>query len=72
MVRIHSAARRAFQETQLECANCHNSIPYCVVTGKHMVISDASMCPSCRFPATYSGAYERRRPTRTHRTRGRC
>jgi len=41
-------------ETGLECLNCKSALPYCVVTGKHMVLTDWSGCPKCRFPALYS------------------
>lgn len=44
----------ACPETTLDCMNCKNSIPYCIATGKHMVLSDWSYCPSCHFPGLYS------------------
>eukprot|EP00667_Euglena_gracilis_P000484 EG_transcript_484 len=44
----------ACPETTLDCLNCKSTIPYCLVTGKHMVLTDWSYCPSCRFPALYS------------------
>jgi hypothetical protein len=27
----------ALQETQLDCPNCKNTLPYCISTGRHMV-----------------------------------
>ncbi|EYC36630.1 hypothetical protein Y032_0873g2807 [Ancylostoma ceylanicum] len=41
-------------ETILACDNCKSTIPYCIVTGRHIVDSDFAQCPSCNFPAYYS------------------
>jgi len=41
-------------ETTLDCLECKNHIPYCIVTGQHMVLDDWSNCPYCKFPALYS------------------
>jgi WD repeat-containing protein 19 len=41
-------------DTALECATCKNTIPFCVVSGKHMTSDDWSVCPSCDFPALHS------------------
>eukprot|EP01050_Picozoa_sp_SAG11_P021817 SAG11_NODE_3966_length_2129_cov_4.699015_1_plen_210_part_00 len=41
-------------ESELECGGCKFSIPFCVVTGKHVVADDYTACPSRRFDATYS------------------
>ncbi len=41
-------------ETTLECTACKNALPFCVVTGKHMVLDDWAVCPSCNFPALHS------------------
>jgi WD repeat-containing protein 19 len=41
-------------ESALDCSNCKNNLPYCIVTGRHMVASDFSVCPYCRFPALHS------------------
>eukprot|EP00899_Mesostigma_viride_P009995 jgi/Mesvir1/18998/Mv18958-RA.1 len=38
-------------ETQLECEKCKNTIPYCIASGKHMVLGDWTECPQCAFPA---------------------
>lgn len=43
-------------DTLLDCPECKGRIPYCIFTGKHMVLSDWSQCPSCQFPALYSQA----------------
>ncbi|KXJ24500.1 WD repeat-containing protein 19 [Exaiptasia diaphana] len=42
------------QQTKLDCPECKNTIPYCIITGRHMVKSDWSACPNCSFPALYS------------------
>eukprot|EP00743_Colponemidia_sp_Colp-15_P004281 GILK01004618.1.p1 GENE.GILK01004618.1~~GILK01004618.1.p1 ORF type:complete len:1398 (-),score=319.35 GILK01004618.1:169-4362(-) len=44
----------AIPETMLDCQNCKNTIPYCIATGRHMVLNDWSRCPLCRFPALHS------------------
>jgi WD repeat-containing protein 19 len=41
-------------ETLLDCPSCKNNLPYCITTGKHMLMSDWTECPSCRFPTLYS------------------
>eukprot|EP01083_Nonionella_stella_P087344 242955_1 len=38
----------------LDCPNCRNQVPFCIVTGQHMVVSDWSECPNCSFPALLS------------------
>lgn len=40
-------------ETVLECPSTRNAIPYCIATGRHITLSDLSLCPSCGFPALY-------------------
>ncbi|ETM43841.1 hypothetical protein L914_10843 [Phytophthora nicotianae] len=41
-------------EAELDCPTCKNSIPYCIVTGFHMVKDDWTQCPRCTFPGLYS------------------
>ncbi|KDO28279.1 hypothetical protein SPRG_06330 [Saprolegnia parasitica CBS 223.65] len=41
-------------DVDLDCTQCKNWIPYCAVTGYHMVKADWSVCPHCQFPALYS------------------
>ncbi|RQM21034.1 hypothetical protein B5M09_000189 [Aphanomyces astaci] len=41
-------------DVDLDCGQCKNWIPYCAVTGYHMVKTDWSQCPHCQFPALYS------------------
>ena len=41
-------------EYQLDCLQCKNNVPYCLLTGRHMVLEDWTRCPHCLFPALYS------------------
>lgn len=41
-------------DTQLECPSTRNIIPYCIATGRHVVLHDMCVCPSCAFPALYT------------------
>lgn len=41
-------------ESCLDCMNCKNTIPFCIASGKHMIVSDWSVCPSCKLCANYS------------------
>ncbi|KAI9093093.1 hypothetical protein DFS34DRAFT_717341 [Phlyctochytrium arcticum] len=41
-------------ESVLDCLDCKNHLPYCIATGRHMVLSDWTTCPSCTFPSLYS------------------
>uniref|UniRef100_A0ABI7Z671 WD repeat domain 19 n=1 Tax=Felis catus TaxID=9685 RepID=A0ABI7Z671_FELCA len=41
-------------ECELLCPGCKNNIPYCIVTGRHMLKDDWTVCPHCDFPALYS------------------
>ncbi|KAI5082974.1 hypothetical protein GOP47_0002717 [Adiantum capillus-veneris] len=36
---------------QLHCGNCNSDIPFCIASGRHMVLEDWSACPQCKFPA---------------------
>ncbi|CAM6122003.1 unnamed protein product [Calypogeia fissa] len=38
-------------ETQLECPTCKNDLPFCIASGRHMVLGNWTKCPSCQFPA---------------------
>jgi WD repeat-containing protein 19 len=49
----------ALPNTALSCANCKNTIPYCCVTGRHMLADDWTQCPHCRFPGLHSAFSER-------------
>ncbi|KAJ3099152.1 WD repeat-containing protein 19 [Phlyctochytrium planicorne] len=41
-------------ETTLDCIECKNHIPYCIASGRHMILDDWTQCPSCEFPALKS------------------
>uniref|UniRef100_H3HC99 Anaphase-promoting complex subunit 4 WD40 domain-containing protein n=1 Tax=Phytophthora ramorum TaxID=164328 RepID=H3HC99_PHYRM len=41
-------------EADLDCPTCKNAIPYCIVTGYHMVKDDWTQCPRCTFPGLHS------------------
>ncbi|KAF1335623.1 Wd repeat-containing protein 19, partial [Globisporangium splendens] len=41
-------------EADLDCPHCKNWIPYCIVTGHHMVKDDWTQCPKCALPALFS------------------
>jgi WD repeat-containing protein 19 len=43
-------------ESLLDCPECKGRLPYCIFSGKHMVLNNWSQCPSCQFPALYSQA----------------
>ncbi|CAM6022827.1 unnamed protein product [Sphagnum balticum] len=38
-------------ETQLDCPACCCTIPFCIATGRHMVLGNWSQCPHCKFSA---------------------
>merc|ERR1719353_266187 len=38
-------------DSQLECPNCKNISPFCIVTGMRMLRDDWTYCTSCLFPA---------------------
>jgi len=38
-------------ESQLDCPNCKNISPFCVVTGLRMLKDDWTYCPHCNFPS---------------------
>ncbi|AYU79350.1 wd repeat-containing protein 19 [Leishmania donovani] len=52
-------------ETELDCGACKNTIPFCIVTGKHIVKNDYTATPCCGFPATYSALMTRLSETLT-------
>ncbi|CAG0902490.1 unnamed protein product, partial [Darwinula stevensoni] len=41
-------------ETGLDCSQCKNHLPFCIVTGRHLVRGDLTSCPRCNFPAIRS------------------
>lgn len=38
-------------EYNLNCSNCYNVIPFCIASGKHIVLYDLYTCPECNFPS---------------------
>ena len=41
-------------DSDLYCSQCKNSLPYCIATGYHILPSDLTQCPLCKFPAIRS------------------
>ena len=41
-------------EYKLDCPSCKSLLPFCLASGKHMVIEDYSKSPGCGLPANYS------------------
>lgn len=41
-------------QTRLDCPECKQNLPYCIVTGRHMIKDDWCNCPNCSFPAICS------------------
>ena len=41
-------------DSELYCDQCKNNLPYCVATGYHIVPTDLTLCPLCKFPAIKS------------------
>ncbi|CCW63459.1 unnamed protein product [Phytomonas sp. EM1] len=46
-------------ECELDCGACRNTLPFCIVTGKHIVKNDFTTAPCCGFPAIYSALVKR-------------
>nr|CAD7410647.1 unnamed protein product [Timema poppensis] len=41
-------------ESELNCGQCKTTVPFCLVTGRHIVKDDMTACPNCDFPAIFS------------------
>lgn len=41
-------------ETTLECPSCKKTLPFCVASGKHIVMKDLSKCPRCDMACNYT------------------
>ena len=41
-------------QSALESPTTKDSIPMCIITGMHMILSDWCFCPNSKFPAIYS------------------
>ncbi|CAF3582253.1 unnamed protein product [Adineta steineri] len=39
---------------ELLCPSCQLALPYCIITGAHVIREDLCVCPSCNFPAIHS------------------
>ena len=37
-------------EYDLKCNGCYNMLPFCIASGKHIVLKGLSKCPNCNFP----------------------
>ena len=37
-------------EYDLKCNGCYNVIPFCIASGKHVILKELSKCPHCNFP----------------------
>eukprot|EP00806_Schmidingerella_arcuata_P004714 Macronucleus_5278.p1 GENE.Macronucleus_5278~~Macronucleus_5278.p1 ORF type:complete len:175 (+),score=54.47 Macronucleus_5278:1-525(+) len=41
-------------ETKLDCPSCKSLLPFCLASGKHLILQDYSKCPSCLMPCNYT------------------
>jgi len=41
-------------ETRLDCPQCKRNIPFCIASGKHMVLTEWSTCPQCLMCCNYT------------------
>lgn len=41
--------------SSLSCDTCKSTLPFDILTGRHMVADDVSSCPHCHFPASFAG-----------------
>uniref|UniRef100_A0A0G4H4Q0 Uncharacterized protein n=1 Tax=Chromera velia CCMP2878 TaxID=1169474 RepID=A0A0G4H4Q0_9ALVE len=41
-------------DSSLDCQHCLNLSPFCIASGYHLLKSDVTMCPSCKFPARHT------------------
>ncbi len=41
-------------DTRLDCPSCKNNTPFCISSGKQMLIKEWSCCPACKLLAIYS------------------
>jgi len=41
-------------ETKLDCPSCKSLLPFCLASGKHLVLQDFSKCPNCKMPCNYT------------------
>ena len=41
------------EDYNLNCDDCKRILPFCIASGKHMVVNGWTECPHCRFPAIF-------------------
>lgn len=41
-------------EHRLDCPSCKRNLPFCLASGKHMVLADWSKCPECTMCCNWS------------------
>ena len=41
-------------ETVIDCPSCLAVVPYCIATGRHMVLEEWTRCTNCKFPALFA------------------
>jgi hypothetical protein len=39
-------------DAELQCDQCRNNLPYCILTGYHILSDDLSVCTTCQFPGS--------------------
>ncbi|OQV14446.1 WD repeat-containing protein 19 [Hypsibius exemplaris] len=47
-------ASHKFPASLLSCPLCRIRVPFCVLTGMHVIKSDFTLCPGCSMPAIFS------------------
>ncbi|XP_048517184.1 WD repeat-containing protein 19 [Dendroctonus ponderosae] len=45
-------------ESEINCNNCKNNLPFCIATGRHITTSGLTCCPNCEFPAFWNDFLE--------------
>lgn len=41
-------------ESKLDCPSCKSLLPFCLASGKHLLLKDYSKCPNCQMPCNYT------------------
>jgi len=41
-------------EAVLDCPSCMSILPYCIASGRHMVLEEWTQCTHCKFPALFA------------------
>ncbi|XP_060531606.1 WD repeat-containing protein 19 isoform X2 [Cylas formicarius] len=42
---------KSLPESDVTCGNCKSTLPFCIVTGRHITSENLTYCPNCDFPA---------------------